>query len=123
MSESADQTIQEHQDPGVQHRTWSGAWGGHVVDEVLQRCSNSDEGVVHGGVLLIGHPMVVVMMGPGTPGPQTPMIVANIERQDQQQAEHTHWAGNNRCEGNRAERRGLYCGDCRIERRQKHSVV
>ena len=76
--------------------------------------------MVHGGVLFVGHPVVVVVVGPGSPGPQTPVAVADIERQDQQQAEHAHRAGDHRCEGNGAQRRGLYCGDCGTERTQTH---
>lgn len=114
------QTVQEHQDPRVP--TWSRARGGHVVDEVLQCCSNSDEGMVHGGVLFIGHPVVVVMVGPGAPGPQSPVAVADIKCHNKQQAEHTHRAGDHRCKGHGTQRRRLYCGDCRTERRQTHSL-
>lgn len=118
-----DQPVPWHQDTGGQHSTWSRAWGGHVVNEILQRRSNGDEGMVHGGVLLVGHPVVVMVVGPGTASPQPPVIVANIEHHDQQEAEQTHWAGNHRCKGNRAKRRGyLCCGNCRTQRRQRHRV-
>lgn len=79
--------------------------------------------MVHGGVLLIGHAVVVMVVCPGTASPQPPVIVANIEHEDQQEAEQTHWAGNHRCEGNRAEWRGYsYCGNCGTQRRQRHGV-
>ena len=74
--------------------------------------------MVHGGVLFVGHPVVVVMMSPGTPGCQAPVAVANIKRHNKQQAEHTHWASNHRCESHWAQRGRLYCGDCRTERRK-----
>lgn len=115
--------VTRHRVPGVRHGTWSGAWGGHVVNEILQRCADGDEGMVHGGVLLVGHPVVVMVVGPGTAGPQPPVIVANIEHQDQQEAEQTHWASNYRCEGNGAERGGCFWrGNCRTQRRHRHGV-
>lgn len=99
--------------------TWSRARGGHIVDEVLQRCSNSNERMVQGGVLFIGHPVVVVMVGPSSPSCQAPVAVANIKCYNKQQAEQAHWAGNHCCEGHRAQRRRLFCGDCRKERTQR----
>lgn len=76
--------------------------------------------MVHGGVFFVWHPMVVVMVGPSTPGPQTPVAMANVECQDQQQAEHTHRASDHCCEGHRAERGSLLWGDCRTERSRSH---
>lgn len=64
----------------TQTHTWTRSRGGHVVDEVLEGCPYSDVGVVHGGVLLIGHSVV-----------DDWATVAEVEDGHQHEAQHTDW--------------------------------
>lgn len=75
--------------------------------------------MVHGGVLFVGHPVVVMVMGSGTPRCQAPVAMAKIKCYNKHQAEHAHRAGNYCCKGHRSQRRRLFCGDCRTERRHR----
>lgn len=90
--------------------TWSRSRGGHVVDEVLQGSPARDEGMIHGGVLLIGNAVVV---GTGTSSTQAHAVtVAYIKGHHQQQTQDTHWSCDHRRQGHRPQRGGLLSGDC-----------
>lgn len=62
-------------------------------------------------------------MGPGAPGPQAPVAVANVEGQDQQQAEHAHGAGDHRREGHGPQRGSLLRDDFWTGRRRDTEQV
>lgn len=51
-------------------------------------------------------------MGPRATGPKAPVVVANIERHNQQQAEHAYGTGDHGRDGDGTERRGDWGGAC-----------
>lgn len=67
--------------------------------------------MIHGGVFLIRYPVVVVV-GPGPPGPQTSVVVADVEGQDQEQAQHADRPCDHGCQGHGSQGLALGGGDC-----------
>lgn len=67
--------------------------------------------MVHRGVFFVRHPVVMVV-GAGPPGPQASVVVADVESQDQEQAEHAHRPRDHRRQGHGSQGRALGCGHC-----------
>lgn len=99
--------------------TWSRAGCGHVIDEVFECCSNSDEGVIYRGVFLIGY---TVVEGPCSASTQTSLVVADVECQNEQQTQHTHWACNHCSKGHGAQRLGLFFFCYNTQRRKQRDM-